>query len=162
MSDYEACVNIIIQGDSEISVKTSRVKAFQALDFLTGRNKVIGEDAQPIAVNDVPLEIPSRDKMEEYIRSQPEFQYSIEGIARHFFGRDINSAESDNAAKVLNGIRSKVRRIRDSIEKSDSGHWEDTFDGRYKTFKFVKSIETNQTENPSLLSYGQGEVHQNE
>jgi hypothetical protein len=154
MSDYEACVNIIIRGDSEISVKTSRAKAFQALDFLTGRTKVIGEDAQSVTTQNVPLEIPSRDKMEEYIRAQPDYQYSIEGIAKRFFGRDINSSESDSAERVLNGIRSKVRRIRDSIGESESGEWKDTFDGRYKIFKFVKSVETSPTEK-SLLSYGQ-------
>jgi hypothetical protein len=158
MSEHEAYVNITIQGDSEISVKTSRAKAFQALDFLTGRTKVIDESAQSIATQKIPLEIPSRDAMEEYIRAQPEFKYSIEGIAKHFFGRDINSAESENAEKVLNGIRSKVRRIRDSIEKSDSGHWVDTFEGRYKTFKFVKAVEAIPVENPSLSSSGQGEL----
>jgi hypothetical protein len=161
MPEYEACVNIIIQGDSEISVKTSRVKAFQALDFLTGRTKVIGDDTQSLLAHSVPLEIPSRIKMEEYIRSQPEYQYSIEGIAKNFFGREINSSESDNAKRVLNGIRSKVQRIRDSIEKSDVGHWEDTFDGRYKTFKFVKSAETSLAEK-SLFSYGHDEPNENE
>jgi|WetSurMetagenome_2_1015567.scaffolds.fasta_scaffold139055_2 hypothetical protein len=152
MPEYEACVNIIIQGDSEISVKTSRAKAFQALDFLTGRTNGIGEDAQSIAANNVPLEIPSREKMEEYIRTQPGYQYSIEGIAKYFFSRELNSSESENAKRVLNGIRSKVQRIRDSIEKSEAGHWVDTFDGRYKTFKFVKSIETSVETSPAEKS----------
>jgi len=162
MSEYEATVNIIISGNSEISIKTSKVKAFQALDFLTGRTEASDKGAQPISTRNVPLEIPSRDAMEEYIRAQPDYQYSIEGIAKHFFGRDISSSESDSAERVLNGIRSKVRRIRDSIGKSESGEWKDTFDGRYKTFKFVKSVEISPAENPSVLSYGQGELYKNE
>jgi hypothetical protein len=150
MPEFEACVSFIIQGDSEITVKTSRAKAFHALDFLTGRTEVIEDDMQSLAVHNVPLEIPSRDKMEEYIRAQPEYQYSIEGIAKHFFGKDINSSDSDNAKRVLNGIRSKVQRIRESIEKSEAGNWVDTFDGRYKTFKFIKSLP--ETESKSSLT----------
>jgi hypothetical protein len=148
MPEFEACVSFIIRGGSEVTVRTSRAKAFHALDFLMGRTEVIEDDMQSL----VPLEIPSRDKMEEYIRAQPEFQYSIEGIAKHFFGKEINSSDSDDAKRVLNGIRSKVQRIRESIEKSDVGHWEDTFDGRYKTFKFIKSHQETESKN-SLTNF---------
>ena len=137
MSEHEACVNIIIHGESEIMVKTSKTKAFQALDFLTGRTKLIGNES--IAVPNTPLIIPDRAKLENYIRSQADYQYSIEGIVQSFFGREINSTESDEAKRLLNGIRAKVQRIRESIEKEEGGQWVDTPEGRYKAFKFIKS-----------------------
>jgi len=147
MYEYDACVSFIIQGDSEITIRTSRAKAFQALDFLTGRTSVIEDDTSSTVVQSAPLVIPSRDQMEGYIRSQLEYRYSIEELAKHFFGKEINSSDSDDAKRVLNGIRSKVQRIRESIEKSEAGNWVDTFDGRYKIFRFIKSQHETESKN---------------
>jgi len=121
------------EGDEEEYYRIVGIVALRALDDQTHiSTKVI------VATGVVDTKIPSRYELETFIKSQPDYEYTIEAITDHFVDRsNLNKEEFSNWDRAL---RIKVKRIAETIAKSEKGQWEGKhIGGHKKVFKFVRS-----------------------
>ena len=102
--------------------------------------EVSGSDFHPV---------PSREEVEAFITSQPDYRHSVESIAEHFAQKRVSSADGRAAELWLNSIRGHGNRVRDSIEKNEIGKWEFERRVRQKIFRFVKQEEGNISTSPN-------------
>lgn len=86
---------------------------------------------------------PSREDIEEFIKSKPNYEYSIETITEHFLGNErLRSSNEKELKRWDSGLRIKVKRLADVIAKSENGYWQDRYtEGHKKVFKFIKNNE---------------------
>jgi len=131
-------IKVIFQFDSPLTIEMESSKAFEFIDSFYGRSttkRIQNQNAESST------KVPSRNELEDFIKSQPEYKFSVESISHHFIGDKISNVDEIESVKCLNAIRSKINRIRISIEESESGEWISEFKGRQKVFKFKKNVE---------------------
>ena len=86
----------------------------------------------------VPLN-PSRFELEQFIKTHPDYEYSIESITEHFLGTERPIYNKENLKRWDTALRIKVKRLTEKIAESEKGHWEGTYtEGHKKSFKFIK------------------------
>lgn len=104
-------------------------------------SKLKGEDLVP--------NNPSRFELEQFIKSRPDYGYSIESITEHFLGTERAIYNKENLKRWDTALRIKVTRLVKAIAKSEKGYWESEYIGGHKkVFKFIKDSggEVKQTE----------------
>lgn len=87
---------------------------------------------------------PTREDIEEFIKSKPSYEYSIEAITEHFLGNERSRFDEKELKRWDSGLRIKVKRLTEAIAKSEDGYWQDRYtEGHKKVFKFIKNNEVN-------------------
>jgi hypothetical protein len=152
--DGTAMVQIALPDGTLLKRRADMVTAIKVLDLLdqSTRNKVARERvidevdegstrSSPVSTSDVSetYKIPSRGEILKYIRSKQDYSHSVEDIIGELVGQEILSLQTTETERLKNAIRSKTARIRNGIEKQESGHWAEDRAGPYKIFKFIKS-----------------------
>lgn len=155
--DGEIKIKIIFQlpDGQTIQVETNRDKAFGFLDSLIGRSSTcltsIPETPQRKFIPIMALKVPEYSKLEDFIKSQPDYKYTVEAITQHFFGDKLDKHNEEDIGRLVGGIRAKANRIRGAIMKSEKGQWISSYEGKSKVFKFIKNsgdeVKQNQQEN---------------
>ncbi len=94
------------------------------------------------------MKVPPRLEIENYIKSQPDYKFSIDDIVQHLSGNTRLDFTEPDVIRWMNAIRAKVQRIRDLIAESEKGRWVSDYDGRNKFFTFLRNTggEVKQTE----------------
>lgn len=119
-------VNIILKQDEALNL-FKRLVGFSGLD-----DKLVLNEAPPI---------PSTPDLERFIKSKPDYQFTIDDIADYFL-ENVN-IDKEEKSRWVNATRTKVNRIRNKIEKKENGRWNIEADGLKKTFKFMKNQISN-------------------
>lgn len=139
----KAKITIQIQ-DKTIDILVDESDAFQVLDTLLGR---IGHSIFPFPKVPTPilpetkkmeLKVPERSILTQFIKSQPNYIFSIDDIVKHFTGKNSSEFESTEELNFMNALRAKANRIRQEIEKTEKGKWIVEQKGHQKVFKFIK------------------------
>jgi hypothetical protein len=125
---------IVFKFDTDTEIEVDTDKAYDLLDQLIGRSTKPSLHQE----NKLTLEIPNRSELEEFIKNQQNYQFSIESVAQNFIGDELSNVDKPKLNRYFSAIRTKVNRIRQTIEDSENGKWESYYDGRSKIFKFVK------------------------
>lgn len=85
------------------------------------------------------IKVPSRVELETFIKSQPEYEYSIETITNHFLGDDRSNLSLNEFGNWDRALRIKVKRVTDEIAEKEKGYFEGKhIGGHKKVFKFIK------------------------
>ncbi len=83
---------------------------------------------------------PSREDIEAFIKSKPNYEYSIEAVTEHFLGNERFKFDDKELKRWDSGLRIKVKRLTKAIAKSENGYWQDRHtEGHKKVFKFIKN-----------------------
>ena len=151
MSGNDALIRIFFKDASgelieQGSFPTTKARAFQVNDLLMGRmetlNLEIPSEDSPVASapeSKPTLKLPSKGRVKEFIRSRPNYEFTIEDLVKEFVGREVSGSESEEANKFLGNMRTKAGRVRREIQAEEGGSWDIDFEGRFRIFKFIKS-----------------------
>ncbi len=149
------------EGGRPVTIQISEADARRILNDLVFQpgspsvDKQIGLPARPaegkidetteVASGSDFLPIPSRDEIAAFIKSQPDYEHSVQSIARHFANTNVSSSDGKAAELWLNSIRSAGNRIRGEIETDEGGKWvSEVVSDRYarqKVFRFMKQTQ---------------------
>lgn len=141
---YLQCMNddqkikVIFQFDPPLIIEMEPSRAFNLIDNFYGRSTEISSHYQKKGLL---LKVPNRVEIENFIKAQPNYQFSFESISQHFLGDEISNSNKSELNKCINAIRSKTNRIRQAIAESENGQWTSYYDGRNKVYEFIKSEE---------------------
>ncbi|VVB87343.1 Uncharacterised protein [uncultured archaeon] len=156
--DTRAKITIRIQ-DKIMDILVDEEEALSMLDILLGRVKPLVPIRRPIITSsvaspktnlpqettpkesdlgEIKLKVPERSLIEEYIKSRPEYGFSIKELIDHFVGKELSKLDEKDASNWTNALYAKINRICKAIGESEHGKWLTAGRGLRKTFKFVK------------------------
>lgn len=85
------------------------------------------------------LKVPNRVELETFIKSQSDYEYSIEAITNHFLRDNRSNLSPTEFGNWDRGLRIKVKRVTQEIEAKEKGHFVGRhIGGHKKVFKFIK------------------------
>lgn len=165
-------------GGRLVSMEVSEAEARKVLDELLFQSiKSSSHEVEPIKIEEskddtcMTMEadvsgsdfcrVPSREEIEVFIRSQPDYRHSVESVAEHFAQKKVSCADGRAAELWLNSIRGYGNRVRESIEKDENGQWISERRGRKKSFRFIKQDESDITNHQGSLFGRTGDESQN-
>lgn len=168
-----ASIKITLPDGTVVERETTLVKIIKILDFLTleqrhspvpeSQAKIEGDIEGDAAQKAKKFIIPSKKRLEKFIRTKPNLEHTLEDAVIEFAERPVNSSESKDAERYLNAMRSKLLRIRREIKKTEKGEWEEEREGNFKRYRFIKSSNEGNNERPrSLLTYEEDKSEDND
>jgi hypothetical protein len=92
-------------------------------------------DLQPSST----VELPSVERMVEFLSSKPNYRHDSAGVQEHFLGRIIRSRGPDQ--QLYHSLATVVRNARDSISEKHEGEWLSPGKRRIEGLKPVKIFE---------------------
>lgn len=92
-------------------------------------------DLQPSST----MELPSVEKMVEFLASKPNFRHDSAEVQEHFLGQIIRSRGPNQ--QLYHSLATIVRNARDSISKNHDGEWTSPGKRRIEGLKPVKIFE---------------------
>jgi hypothetical protein len=144
-----------------IGIDVDEKDAFSVLDNLLGRGTTTVTSA--VTATTTPqirddLKVPERFLLLEFIKTKPDYNFSVEDVVQHFIGKSTSELNTPDGIKLLNAIRAKLNRIRIDIETSEKGEWVIEQKGHQKLFSFKKSsggeVKQNDDKQLTVESYG--------
>jgi hypothetical protein len=130
-------------GDRKVDIEVPENEAFNALEKLLKGSLISHTNADAENFN---LKPPNRSEIIDFIKSRPNYSFSVDSISENLMGDKFNDADEKEQKQLLAAIRSKVGRIREEIKMKEGGEWSSYFDGRSKVFKFEKKQTDDETE----------------
>ena len=157
MDDEEIVKVVYYYKNQTLQVETNRDIADRSLDVILERPI---ETTNQSTKSESLIKDPTREELVEFIKSQPNYEFSIESITQHLFGDSIVVMDSAEKTRVSNLIRSKTSRVRENIQKMENGEWTTRRDGRIKVYSFKKNMIKNDSVDEAELSTQEHEKEQ--
>lgn len=89
------------------------------------------------------LKYPSRDEIYTFIKSQPNYEFSLPMICNHFLGFSPNSVIGNPERRYYDRMWDKTNRAKKMIVKEENGEWKSKEgEGRETIYWFVKKTDS--------------------
>ena len=88
--------------------------------------------------NSPPYYEPTKEEVEEFIRSQDNYRHGVKTILSFYNDQEIIMDHNDSkSAKLWQNTRHKIKRIRRNISKTENGTWVDERVSKAKEYIFI-------------------------
>ncbi len=139
--------------DKKYSIEADEGEYYSVVGFIASRhtNPPIQQDIPQLTHVSL-LKVPNRFEIEQFIKSQTDYEHSIEAITNYFLGEERSQFDENKLKLWDSAVRIKVKRLTETIAKSEMGHWDSRYtDGHKKTFKFIRQAQGDAGEEECLI-----------